>query len=73
MTTCGNNYISINGVKKCGAQDMSDPGNFINIEFAAGESVESEIKTDNAMASSHCKSSLAALHTESNLYLLLIE
>ena len=53
MTTCGNNYISINGVKKCGAQDMSDPANmanFMNIEFAAGESVEFELKTDNAVA-----------------------
>ena len=32
---------------------MSDPANmanFMNIEFAAGESVEFELKTDNAVA-----------------------
>jgi len=53
MTTCGNNYISINGVKKCGSQDMSNPANqanFIGVEFGAGESVEFELKTDNADA-----------------------
>jgi hypothetical protein len=53
MTTCGNNYVSINGVKKCGAQDLSDPANeanFENVEFAAGESVDFELKTDNAQA-----------------------
>ena len=39
MTTCGNNYVSINGVKKCGAQDiMADYAAFMNYEFAAGES-----------------------------------
>jgi hypothetical protein len=53
MTTCGNNYISINGVKKCGSQDLSDPANmanFFNVEFAAGESVNIELKTDNTAA-----------------------
>jgi hypothetical protein len=53
MTTCGNNYISINGVKKCGSQDLSDPANmanFFNVEFAAGESVDIELKTDNTAA-----------------------
>ena len=49
MTTCGNNYISINGVKKCGTPDMMSYENFV-IEFAAGESVDFELKTDNADA-----------------------
>jgi len=54
MTTCGNNYFSINGVRKCGMIDfnvLTDPeydGDFLKFnELAgAGESVEFELKTD---------------------------
>jgi hypothetical protein len=51
MTTCGNSYLSINGVKKCGQIDIGEMGenymNFMNVEFAAGESVEFNFKLDN--------------------------
>ena len=54
MTTCGNNYISINGVRKCGHIDIvpvMDPdydGEFLKYVALAGpgESIELELKTD---------------------------
>ena len=54
MTNCGNNYVSINGVRKCGAIDFAplmDPdydGEFLGYVALAGpgESIELEFKTD---------------------------
>ena len=54
MTTCGNNYISINGMRKCGIIDfdpMMDPNydeEFLDYVALAGpgESIEFEFKTD---------------------------
>ena len=47
MTTCGNSYFSINGIKKCGAMNETNLDNFV-VEYAAGESVEFNFKLDNA-------------------------
>jgi hypothetical protein len=54
MTTCGNNYVSINGIRKCGIIDpaiVMDPyydGEFLTYVALAGpgESIEIEFKTD---------------------------
>jgi len=55
MTNCGENYISINGARKCGYIDsdlltdgwIDDNGIFTSVEVgAAGESVELILKTD---------------------------
>jgi hypothetical protein len=56
MTTCGNNYVSINGIRKCGIIDpaiVMDPyydGEFLTYVALAGpgESIEIEFKTDGA-------------------------
>ena len=53
MTTCGNSYLSINGARKCGWR-MTD-GNFTNVEFGAGESVEFILKLDDKPASFELK------------------
>ena len=54
MTTCGNNYVSINGMRKCGIIDfgpMMDPnydgefGEYVALA-GPGESIEFEFKTD---------------------------
>jgi len=54
MTDCGETYLSINGVRKCGMVDMMSPDAMAlmtPLEFNAGESVEIILKTvDNAEA-----------------------
>ena len=54
MTDCGDTYLSINGVRKCGMVDMMSPDAMAlmtPLEFNAGESVEFTLKTvDNTNA-----------------------
>jgi hypothetical protein len=54
MTTCGNSYLSINGARKCGWA-LTSSGNFTNVEFGAGESVELNLKLDDKPASFELK------------------
>ena len=52
MPDCGDTFVSINAVRKCGTVDMfsnNAPALMTPIEFNAGESVEIVLKTvDNA-------------------------
>ena len=51
MSTCGNQYLAINGKEKCGGINMEDPDfsmtDFANVELGdAGEPVLLHLKND---------------------------
>ena len=49
---CGEDYLEINGVKKCGAMTLESLLNIMNVELAeAGESVEFHLKNTNPQVS----------------------